>query len=49
MWLIVGDWPLATKKNLVGGHEGAGVAVAVGNEVRDVKVGDHVGIKVGSL
>ena len=42
----VGDWPLATKENLVGGHEGAGVAVAVGTAVEDVKVGDHVGIKV---
>jgi alcohol dehydrogenase, propanol-preferring len=44
--LIVGDWPLDTKKNLVGGHEGAGIAVAVGSQVGDVKVGDHVGIKV---
>jgi len=43
---IVGDWPLATKANLVGGHEGAGVAVAVGAAVQDVKPGDHVGIKV---
>lgn len=46
MGLIVGDWPLATKANLVGGHEGAGVAVAIGAAVKDVKVGDHVGIKV---
>jgi len=37
---------LATKANLVGGHEGAGVAVAVGAAVQDVKPGDHVGIKV---
>lgn len=44
--LIVGDWPLETKKNLVGGHEGAGVVVKVGENVTDVKVGDHVGIKV---
>ena len=42
----IGDWPLVTKPNLVGGHEGAGVAVAVGSSVNDVKVGDHVGIKV---
>jgi D-arabinose 1-dehydrogenase-like Zn-dependent alcohol dehydrogenase len=41
-----GDWPLDTKPNLVGGHEGAGVAVAVGKDVHDVKIGDHVGIKV---
>ena len=44
--MIVGDWPLPTKANLVGGHEGAGVAVAVGTAVQDVKIGDHVGIKV---
>lgn len=37
---------MATKPNLVGGHEGAGIAVAVGENVHDVKVGDHVGIKV---
>jgi D-arabinose 1-dehydrogenase-like Zn-dependent alcohol dehydrogenase len=44
--LMLGDWPLATKPNLVGGHEGAGVAVAIGSDVRDVQVGDYVGIKV---
>lgn len=42
----IGDWPPETKPNLVGGHEGAGIAVAVGSNVIDVKVGDHVGIKV---
>jgi propanol-preferring alcohol dehydrogenase len=40
-----GDWPLATKLPLVGGHEGAGVVVATGELVEDVKIGDHVGIK----
>lgn len=40
-----GDWPLPTKLPLVGGHEGAGVVVAVGSLVEDVKVGDHAGIK----
>lgn len=40
-----GDWPLATKLPLVGGHEGAGIVVATGEHVEDVKVGDHVGIK----
>lgn len=45
---MVGDWPLDTKPNLVGGHEGAGIAVAVGENVEDVKIGDHVGIKVFS-
>jgi len=42
---LQGDWPLATKLPLVGGHEGAGVVVAVGELVTDVKVGDHAGIK----
>jgi propanol-preferring alcohol dehydrogenase len=41
-----GDWPLATKLPLVGGHEGAGVVVARGTLVKDVDIGDHVGIKV---
>ncbi|PVI02505.1 GroES-like protein [Periconia macrospinosa] len=40
-----GDWPLPTKLPLVGGHEGAGVVVATGELVEDVKIGDHVGIK----
>ncbi|KAJ2992349.1 hypothetical protein NUW58_g2197 [Xylaria curta] len=42
---VKGDWPLATKIPLVGGHEGAGVVVALGDLVKDVKIGDHVGIK----
>lgn len=42
---MMGDWPLATKLPLVGGHEGAGVVVARGELVRDVAVGDHAGIK----
>lgn len=40
-----GDWPLATKMPLVGGHEGAGVVVARGELVEDVNLGDHVGVK----
>lgn len=40
-----GDWPLAVKLPLVGGHEGAGVVVARGDLVDDVQLGDHVGIK----
>jgi propanol-preferring alcohol dehydrogenase len=40
-----GDWPLDTKKNLVGGHEGAGIVVARGDLVKEVNVGDAVGIK----
>jgi len=40
-----GDWPLATKMPLVGGHEGAGIVVSRGSLVEDVAIGDHVGIK----
>jgi propanol-preferring alcohol dehydrogenase len=40
-----GDWPLATKLPLVGGHEGAGVVVAVGDLVKDIQIGDHAGVK----
>ncbi|KAI5867905.1 dehydrogenase-like protein [Durotheca rogersii] len=40
-----GDWPLPTKIPLVGGHEGAGIVVARGELVKDVEIGDHVGIK----
>lgn len=42
---MMGDWPLETKKPLVGGHEGAGVVVARGELVKDVEIGDHVGLK----
>lgn len=40
-----GDWPLATKLPLVGGHEGAGVVVAMGDNVQGWKIGDYAGIK----
>lgn len=40
-----GDWPLAVKLPLVGGHEGAGVVVGRGELVQDIEIGDHVGIK----
>jgi len=40
-----GDWPIPVKEPLVGGHEGTGVVVAVGELVKDIKVGDHAGIK----
>lgn len=43
---LQGDWPLATKLPLVGGHEGAGIVVAKGELVKDVEIGDKVGIKV---
>lgn len=42
---MLGDWPLDTKLPLVGGHEGAGVVVSRGELVKDVQLGDHVGIK----
>lgn len=42
---MMGDWPLATKMPLVGGHEGAGVVVAKGELVKDVEIGDHAGVK----
>lgn len=42
---VLGDWPLPTKLPLVGGHEGAGVVVARGELVKDVAIGDHVGVK----
>jgi len=42
---VNGDWPLPTKLPLVGGHEGAGVVVAKGDLVKDIELGDHVGVK----
>lgn len=42
---MMGDWPLATKLPLVGGHEGAGIVVARGDLVKDVEIGDHAGLK----
>jgi propanol-preferring alcohol dehydrogenase len=43
---VNGDWPLATKLPLVGGHEGAGVVVARGELVDDIEIGDYAGVKV---
>jgi len=42
---VNGDWPLATKLPLVGGHEGAGVVVAKGELVKEIQIGDHAGVK----
>ncbi|CAN3372035.1 hypothetical protein DIURU_001425 [Diutina rugosa] len=46
-WL--GDWPIDTKiattGSLVGGHEGAGVVVAMGENVKGWEIGDYAGIK----
>lgn len=41
----MGDWPLPTKLPLVGGHEGAGVVVALGDDVKGWEVGDIAGVK----
>ncbi|PWY72463.1 GroES-like protein [Aspergillus sclerotioniger CBS 115572] len=41
-----GAWPVETKETLVGGHEGAGVVVARGDNVNRVSVGDQVGVPV---
>lgn len=40
-----GDWPLDTKLPLVGGHEGAGVVVGFGENVKGWEIGDLAGIK----
>jgi propanol-preferring alcohol dehydrogenase len=40
-----GDWPLPTKLPLVGGHEGAGEVVAIGENVQGWEIGDLAGIK----
>lgn len=40
-----GDWPLATKMPLIGGHEGAGIVVGRGELVEDVPLGSHAGVK----
>ncbi len=39
------DWDLPTKLPLVGGHEGAGVVVAKGDNVENFEVGELAGIK----
>ncbi|SCV04288.1 LAME_0H17260g1_1 [Lachancea meyersii CBS 8951] len=40
-----GDWPLPVKLPLVGGHEGAGVVVGMGSNVKGWKIGDLAGVK----
>ncbi|KAK1230900.1 alcohol dehydrogenase [Marasmius sp. AFHP31] len=43
----LGDWPLKAPLPLIGGHEGVGVVVAIGDNTQrsPVKVGERVGIK----
>lgn len=40
-----GDWPSTTKLPLVGGHEGTGIVVAMGESVTGWEIGDYAGIK----
>lgn len=40
-----GDWPVVPKLPLVGGHEGAGIVVAKGDQVTNFEIGDYAGIK----
>ncbi|CAG7854163.1 Alcohol dehydrogenase 1; AltName: Full=Alcohol dehydrogenase I [Serendipita indica DSM 11827] len=43
---LKGDWPLDTRLPLVGGHEGVGTIVAIGEgTTTNRKIGDRVGIK----
>ncbi|CCG20864.1 hypothetical protein CORT_0A04760 [Candida orthopsilosis Co 90-125] len=41
-----GEWPIPYKLPLVGGHEGAGIVVAVGDNVQGWNVGDLAGVKL---
>ncbi|KAI8625654.1 dehydrogenase-like protein [Xylariaceae sp. FL1651] len=40
-----GEWPIPSKMPLIGGHEGAGEVVAIGELVTDVKIGDYAGLE----
>ncbi|ORY08091.1 GroES-like protein, partial [Basidiobolus meristosporus CBS 931.73] len=39
-----GDFPIPPKLPLVNGHEGTGKVVALGSNVKDLKIGDSVGV-----
>lgn len=41
---VDGDWPIKPRLPFIPGHEGVGVAVKVGRDVRNVKEGDRVGL-----
>ncbi|KKK20254.1 hypothetical protein ARAM_004109 [Aspergillus rambellii] len=38
------NWPPGSA--IVGGHEGAGIVVAIGQEVHDLRIGDRIGIQL---
>ncbi|KAL2860963.1 pyruvate decarboxylase [Aspergillus lucknowensis] len=40
-----GHWPVKPKEELVGGHEGTGIVVALGENVQDICIGDRVGVQ----
>lgn len=44
-----GDWPLESKIPRVGGHERAGIVVALGSLIQDIQLDDHAGVKVGCI
>jgi propanol-preferring alcohol dehydrogenase len=41
---INGDWPVKPTLPFIPGHEGAGIVVAVGDDVTSIKMGDRVGV-----
>lgn len=41
---VNGDWPVKPTLPLIPGHEGAGIVVAAGENVTNVKIGDRVGV-----
>ena len=42
---VKGDWPVKPKPPFIPGHEGVGIAVAIGRAVRSVKEGDRVRVE----
>ena len=41
---VNGDWPVKPRLPFIPGHEGVGIAVKLGRDVRNVKEGDRVGL-----